>query len=396
MTNTLTVTQLISVIKKNIENTYFEIVVLGEISAYKIWRSGHWYFDLKDSHASIPVVMFKTYSTNVSFSVEDGMEVIVKGCVSIHGLHGRIQIIAKTMSLIGVGALSLNFEQLKKKLAAAGFFELNKKKTIPFFSNVVGIVTSPQGAALQDMLKIFNSRMPNLKILLSPTRVQGSGSVDEISKALKTLDSNSSCDVIIIARGGGSLEDLSAFNEEVLAKTIFDCKTPIITAIGHETDFTIADFVSDFRCATPTHAAQIVVPDKSELLLHLARIKVRFVKNISDCILIARLGLTNLSKRLISPSMSLRRLTETLKLFYQRLIISLNKVIENCIKKLQINEMKLKQLDPICVLARGYSIVYKEGKIIKNTKLIRIDDKLAVQLSNGILHLRVEQIENEI
>ena len=251
--NALTVSQLISLVRQDVENKYRSVTIVGEISSFKPWRSGHWYFDLKDEQALVPAVMFKGFCEKVKFEVKEGLQVLIKGRVSVYAPQSRIQLIVESMEPVGAGALALAFEQLKEKLQKEGLFDPKHKKPLPFFPKTLGLVTSPQGAALQDMLRILNQRMPGLNILLSPARVQGQGSAAELAQALKLLEAQKICDVIIIGRGGGALEDLWAFNEEVLARAIYECQAPIISAVGHETDFSIADFVADLRCATPTH-----------------------------------------------------------------------------------------------------------------------------------------------
>lgn len=257
---TYSVSQILGDVQRLVEDEYRVVHIVGEISSYKVWRSGHWYFDLKDDKAVLPVVMFKGSAAKVQFTVKDGLQVCISGRLSVYSGQSKVQLIAAEIEPLGRGALALAFEQLKERLSSEGLFAAERKKELPAFPLRVGLVTSPQGAALQDMLRIFRQRMPKISVLLAPVRVQGDGSALEIARGIKQLDETDKCDVIIVGRGGGSLEDLWAFNEEVVARQIAACRTPIVSAVGHETDYSIADFVADRRCATPTHAAGEVIP----------------------------------------------------------------------------------------------------------------------------------------
>ena len=249
------VSALVSLIKSDIENKHTNVKVIGEISSFKQWRSGHGYFDIKDESALIPAVIFKGYLDKINFPLKDGLEVILSGRINVYAAQSRLQMIVERIEPIGEGALNLAFLALKEKLSIEGLFLENHKKILKNFMTKVGIVTSLNGAALRDMIKIITSRNPKISILLASVKVQGQGAALEIAQGIKLLD-NYYCDAIIVGRGGGSLEDLWAFNEEIVARTIFAAKTPIISAVGHETDYSISDMVADVRAATPTHAAQ--------------------------------------------------------------------------------------------------------------------------------------------
>lgn len=390
MENALTVSQLVSLVRQDLETKYRSVTIVGEISSFKPWRSGHWYFDLKDESALVPAVMFKGFCERVKFDVQEGLQVLIKGRVSVYAPQSKIQIIAESMEPVGAGALALAFEQLKAKLEKEGLFDLAHKKPLPFFPKVLGLVTSPQGAVLQDMLRILNHRMPGLEILLSPARVQGQGSAAELAQALKLLEAQKICDVIIIGRGGGSLEDLWAFNEEVLARAIYECKTPIISAVGHETDFTIADFVADLRCATPTHAAQTVVPDKKELLDKLAQTENKLHKFAKAHIAKAQLLLAKLSKRLLSPKAMLLQVMQRLDMQAQRLEKIMLKRLQQAQQRLGANAAKLGALSPLKVLARGYGAVFQDDKIISQVAQVQIGAFLKLRLSDGNLGVEVK------
>ena len=267
----LTVTELNSYIKNLFDSnrTLVALSVSGEISNFVEHRSGHLYFSLKDSEAQIKAVMFKSNSMRLKFKPESGMKVIVHGSVSLYTGTGSIQIYVNSMEPDGIGSLYLAYEQLKEKLHREGLFDREHKRLLPIFPERIGVITSPTGAAVRDIINVIGRRYPIAKIYLYPSLVQGEGAEDNLIKAVDYFDSSALVDVIIIGRGGGSIEDLWAFNSERLARRIYDAKTPIISAVGHETDFTICDFVSDLRAPTPSAAAELSVPDVRELLIRL-------------------------------------------------------------------------------------------------------------------------------
>lgn len=265
----LKVSELVAILKADVEQKHRFVRVVGEISSFKQWRSGHCYFDIKDDQALLPAVIFRPHFARVPFAVSDGLLVMFSGRVSIYAANSRLQMIVEAMEPMGQGALALAFQQLTARLKAEGLFDPVHKKPIKSFNACVGLITSSHGAVLRDMVRIIKGRMPKTDILFSPVRVQGAGASAEIARAIELLDQTGACDVIIVGRGGGSLEDLWAFNEEVVARAIFKANTPIISAVGHETDTTISDFVADLRAATPTHAAALAVPELSDILLQL-------------------------------------------------------------------------------------------------------------------------------
>ncbi|MES2503937.1 MAG: exodeoxyribonuclease VII large subunit [Myxococcota bacterium] len=391
MENALTVSQLIASVRLDLEAKYRSVMLIGEISSFKPWRSGHWYFDLKDDQAIVPAVMFKAACDRVKFEAADGMLVCVKGRVSVYAPQSKIQIIVEQMEPVGAGALALAFEQLKEKLHKEGLFDPSIKKPLPFFPRTVGLVTSPQGAALQDMLRIFRQRMPGVNILLGPARVQGQGSSVELAETLRKLDNSGECDVIILSRGGGSLEDLWAFNEEVLARAIYACQTPIISAVGHETDFSIADFVADLRCATPTHAAQTVVPDKAELLQRLSVYENRFHKLAKALVSKVQLALANFSKRLISPQAMLLQFAQRLDVQAQRLEKTMQRRMQRAKERFGVAAARLEALSPLKVLLRGYGAVYHEDHIVSRIEQVKVGDSLSLRLSDGSLGVTVRE-----
>jgi exodeoxyribonuclease VII large subunit len=294
----MSVSELVGQARQLVEGGLRKVAVVGEIRAFKAWRSGHFYFDLKDNQSVLSAVMFKPLAAKVPFALEDGMQVILTGRMSVYVPMSKMQLIVEAIEPAGQGQLALAFEQMKKRLEAEGLFDVRHKKPLPLCPKRIGIVSSPQGAALQDMLRVLHQRMPRVSVLLAATRVQGEGAADEIAAAIQRLDSSGLCDVIIVGRGGGQLEHLWCFNEEPVARAIFASKTPIVSAVGHETDTTIADFVADVRAATPTHAATQVVPDEAETLRNLHLCANRLYQHWRSRHQRAELSLTRLSNRM--------------------------------------------------------------------------------------------------
>ncbi len=275
------VSEILNQAKRSLEKQFHQVAIVGEISSFKPWRSGHWYFNLKDKNCSLNAIMFRNANQRVVFEVEEGQEVLARGRISVYPERSQVQFIVERLEPIGEGALALAFEQMKTKLQKEGLFNADIKKSIPSFPLRIGLVTSPQGAALRDMLRVMKQRWPGVQFVLSPTRVQGQGADQEIANALTLLDKKGTCDVIVLSRGGGSLSDLWSFNEERLARAIYKTKTPVISAVGHATDTTIADFVADLAVATPTHAASIL-PDKSDIDLTLKRAQQQLQNTITS------------------------------------------------------------------------------------------------------------------
>jgi exodeoxyribonuclease VII large subunit len=391
MENALTVSQLVAMVRSDLEAKYRSITLVGEVSSFKPWRSGHWYFDLKDEGALVPAVMFKGFCDRVKFEVADGLQVLIRGRVSVYAPQSKIQLIVEQMEPVGAGALALAFEQLKEKLQKEGLFDAAHKVKLPYFPKRLGLVTSPQGAALQDMLRILKHRMPGLEILLAPARVQGQGAALELAEALERLDRIGNCDVIIIGRGGGSLEDLWAFNEEPLARAVYACKTPIVSAVGHETDFTIADFVADLRCATPTHAAQTVVPDVKDLLEKLDYTRLRLHKLAKAALPKAQLALAQKSKSLISPKAMLLQVMQRLDLASQRLEKIMLGRLQLANERFRVATARLEALSPLKVLSRGYGAVFHDSHVVSSLNQIEIGNTLQVRLSDGILGVEVKE-----
>jgi exodeoxyribonuclease VII large subunit len=282
MANVLTVSELTKEIKQTLEGKFDQISVEGEISNYKAHISGHWYFSLKDTNASISCAMWKGFNNYVFFTPQDGMKVIVNGKITVYPPRGNYQVDVRSMKPAGVGELQAAFEALKQKLSDEGLFNEEYKKPVPAFPKRIGIVTAIDGAAFKDMISVAKRRFPLVELVISPTRVQGAGAAETIVQSIELLNKQKDIDVIIVGRGGGSIEDLWAFNEEIVARAIFDSKIPIISGVGHEIDFTIADFVADLRAPTPSAAMELATPDKDEFFAFINEFSYTSTHNLVD------------------------------------------------------------------------------------------------------------------
>lgn len=394
----LNVTQLNTYIKSIIDGdlNLSTVAVVGEISNFtNHYRTGHYYLTLKDSNASIKAVMFKTANQRLKFMPENGMKVICFGRISVFERDGVYQLYIEDMQPDGLGSLNLRYEQLKDKLEKEGLFSSENKKVIPLMPLKIGVITSPTGAAIRDILNILERRFPLCEVILAPVEVQGGKSAPGMIKALKKFEKLKCVDLIIIGRGGGSIEDLWSFNDEALAREIYKCSIPIISAVGHETDFTISDFVSDLRAPTPSAAAELAVPDIAEHKEYINQlssvIKAISLNNIQEKItyiegIKAKLQLlnpinvieNNISK-ISLLSKSLYRNYETLLKEKQGKVISLYN--------------RLDSLNPVKVLLRGYSVALKDKKTINSVKNIEIDDEISVLMSDGRIKCKVKDKE---
>ncbi len=363
------------------------VLVKGEISNFKHHYTGHFYFTLKDENSLIKCVMFKTYSEKMKFEPKDGMKVVIFGTVSVFERDGIYQIYCKSMEEDGLGDLYLAYEKLKEKLEKEGLFEEAHKKKIPFMPETIGVLTSNTGAVIRDIINVSTRRNPNVHIRLLPVPVQGAGAAEKIVDAIKIMNEKKLADVIILARGGGSLEDLWPFNEEILARAIYDSELPIISAVGHETDFTISDFVSDLRAPTPSAAAELAVADiddlKYTLNLYNRRLKMSLQRKLQ------------VMKLRYEKCMSSRVYKEPLQKINEKylLIDKFVKSIENsAIKKLKDcklimtqNVTKLDTLSPLKTISRGYSITISKqtNKIINNIEDVKSGDQIEIKVNNG-------------
>jgi len=435
-----TVSQLTAEIKTLLEEHLEHLWVEGEISNLRLPSSGHFYFTLKDEAAQVRAVMFKFQNRLLKFEPADGLQVICYGRLSVYEPRGEYQIIVDYMEPKGLGALQLAFQQLKEKLAQEGLFDGAHKKPLPPFPQKIGIVTSPTGAAIHDILQIIDRRFANVHILLYPVRVQGAGAAQEIARAIDELNQYPGVDVIIVGRGGGSLEDLWAFNEEVVARAIFDSGIPIISAVGHEIDFTIADFVADLRAPTPSAAAELVVKNKLELARVLESLETRLGNSVRASLKPRRERLLSLLHRLSDPRRKLsdqrlrlddlfsrlpnsmrqslgrrseglkgkieslfllspsRRIVENshrLSLAFQRLPLAMRGTQRLFRQRLEGHMGKLQTLSPLSILERGYSIsrLLPGKEIIRRASVLKEEDRISVRVHRGEFIARVEEIK---
>lgn len=389
----LTVSELTRQIKFSLESNFPQVWVEGEISNSKLHTSGHFYFTLKDEGAQISAVMWRNRVAALIFKPEDGMKVIARGAITVYPPRGNYQIDVAQLRPVGVGELQLAFERLKQKLAAEGLFDPAHKKPLPEFPERIGVVTSMTGAALQDIRSVLGRRMPTTEVVLYPVQVQGVGAAEEIAEAIRAMNRYGEIDVMIVGRGGGSLEDLWAFNEEIVARAIFDSNIPVISAVGHEVDFTIADFVADMRAPTPSAAAELVVPDRVELLDNLRNIHYTMTQCLENMTV-------DLGKRIHSliSSYSFNRPRDLLLQFSQRtdelersLTRGTSLVLERSRHKYGSLQRRLEALSPSSVLKRGYAIVRKGMKLISSAKSLKADDHATLEFHDGTVPTRVEK-----
>ena len=399
-TDVLSVSGLNNYIKNLFENnrTLSSVSVRGEISNFVNHRSGHLYFSLKDSDGQVRAVMFRSRATNLKFVPESGMKVVVHGSVTVYPRDGSYQIYVSSMQPDGIGALYLAYEQLKSKLASEGLFNEEYKKPLPKFPRRIGVITSPTGAAIRDIIKVATRRSPLSDIILYPAAVQGRESAFELTRAIEHFNLINNVDVIIIGRGGGSLEDLWSFNDEALARAIFASNIPVVSAVGHEIDFTICDFVADVRAATPSHAAELVTPNCEELRIR--------IDNIYTSLKNTVLGTLSEYRLLIDGYMKSKALKDPMYLFDEkrmRLVDTTDKLFNAMNYKnkelrssLATVSASLTALNPLAVLARGYGAVFNnENGVIKSVENVNIGEKIKVKLWDGSLITTIEDIERE-
>ena len=389
----LTVSQLNEYVKSLVDASSFlnKVYVKGEISNFKNHYTGHFYFILKDEQASLKVVMFSSYASKLEFMPKDSMQVLISGKISVFPRDGTYQLYAQSLEPLGKGALYEAFEQMKSKLESKGFFDIEHKKPIPKYPQKIGIVTSPIGAAVADMKNIISRRYPIAQVFIYPSLVQGEGAVKNLCEGISYFDSENKVDVIIIGRGGGSIEDLWSFNSEALAGAIFKCKTPIISAVGHETDYTISDLVSDLRAPTPSAAAELAVPDKQELLQLLTLANMRLDTAISTLLSEKNTEIKNLAeKKCFSSAKYLtEKLNEQIAEIDRRITKCGKEIISTNTQKIQAVASRLSALNPMNVLSRGYSAIFSEQKVISSIKQVNAGDKLTLVLADGEINTKV-------
>lgn len=406
--NYITVTQLTRYIKYKIDNdVHLENVYLkGEISNFKAHTRGHFYFTIKDENSRISAVMFANNASKIKFVPTDGMKVLVSGKISVYEATGGYQIYVNEMLEDGVGNLYIAFEQLKKKLEQEGLFDPSKKKRIPKIPTTIGIITAPTGAAIKDILSTIKRRWPLANTILFPSLVQGEEAANDIVRNIN-IAKNYDLDVLIIGRGGGSIEDLWPFNEEIVARAIYDLDIPTISAVGHEIDFTIADFVADLRAPTPTGAAEMAVPNLNDIINYLKQLELRLISNISNHITIKKEYLKKLENSFVlkNPLTIYEVKEQKFDNLFERLLISYKNLVNTNSNKILlihnnlINSMsnllnkntnrynnlieKLSALNPVLTLKRGYSIVKCDNKVIDSIKKLQKDDIINIELQDG-------------
>jgi exodeoxyribonuclease VII large subunit len=390
-----TVSVLTAEVKAVLEDGFSAIWVEGEVSNFKHHTSGHMYFTLKDANAQIRAVMFRGSNRLLKFQPKDGLAVLVFGTVTLYERRGEYQINVEFMEPKGVGALQLAFEQLKAKLEADGLFDPMRKRPLPRLPRKIGIITSPTGAVIRDMLTIIGRRFPGLAILIHPVQVQGETAAGEVAAALAALGRRPDLDVLIVARGGGSLEDLWAFNEEVVARAIAASPIPVISAVGHETDVTIADFVADLRAPTPSSAAELVVAQRDELRLRVDELAARALAATENALAVRRARVQMLGRHLgvLSPLAHLRRQAEFLRGITQRLHAWWGLARVQRQEQLKVLAEKLGALSPLAILARGYSICWSlpTRHIVKAAADVQVGSEVAVRLHGGELRCLVQE-----
>ena len=446
MKDILTVSQLNDNIKTFLEEAFGSLWVEGEVSNLRRPQSGHVYFTLKDDKSQIRAVYFRQYGYSrnrvANFDLEDGMKILCRARLSAYPPRGEYQLIVESVEPLGVGALQKAFEQLKAKLAAEGLFDEAHKKALPFLPGRIGVVTSPTGAVIRDILNITRRRFPSADILIAPTRVQGSEAAGELIAALRNLHTYGKVDIIIIARGGGSLEDLAPFNDEALAREIFRSSIPIVSAVGHETDFTICDFVADLRAPTPSTAAELVVPERTDLRNSLYNLRQRLVAAQRRHLDAQKERLASLHARFKDPrrflvdfsirlddlreriQRALRQRTQLLQNKLRHLELGLQsrnperqvrekRILLNNLEKditngwkcylrdreerLKKNAALLSSLSPLAVLQRGYSITRRlsNGEIVRRASQLTLEERVSIQLAEGSIQAWVEKVREE-
>jgi exodeoxyribonuclease VII large subunit len=437
------VRDLVAAARTHLEREYSDIWVEGEISNFRAHDSGHLYFTLKDKDSQIRAVMFRSQARLLRFRPEDGMEIVLRGRVTIYEGRGELQLSAEYLEPKGAGALQIAFEQLKAKLQAEGLFDASRKKPIPALPRIIGIVTSPQAAALRDILNVLRRRHHTASVLIYPAQVQGETAASEVSAAVKYFNRAKTVEVIIIARGGGSAEDLAAFNHEGLARVVFSSQIPVISAIGHETDFTIIDFVSDLRAPTPSAAAELVIRSRQEIEEQAEALRLRLARAIRYRLLMAKQTLTeaaqhgafarmmdlinqrqqkldDLSFRLEKAARNvieqhrrrwehasaavrhydarrvLAGIRQDVKSRTAAMAVAMRNLLLRRRSRLDQLQHQLKALSPVAILERGYALVFdSSGKLVKSTAQVDPGDAISARLAHGTLTARVEKTDKE-
>jgi len=393
----VSVSTLVQLLQELVEDNFVEVLVQGELSNVSRPPSGHYYFTLKDGKAQIKCAMFRSHVRALRFQPTDGLAVICRGRVSIYPQRGDLQLIVEGIEPEGVGALQLAFDQLQEKLEKEGLFVPELKQPLPPFPQVIGVVTSSSGAAIQDILNVLQRRSAGLQVLLRPVRVQGEGAAAEIAAGIADLNRETDVDVLIVGRGGGSREDLWAFNEEIVARAIAASRIPVISAVGHEVDFSIADLVADLRAPTPSAAAELVVKNRLELERHLDQLTLRLAAQIRSRLSLLSSRLYGLEKRLKAPAELIKIQQLQLQQLSFRLQQSMLELVSQQNHRLALLSGRLQTLSPLAVLSRGYAIIKrgKTGEVIHTSEQLKKGDQLQVEFADGEVAIVVTQIDRK-
>ncbi len=392
-----TVSELTKYIRVILEDSFHAVWIEGEVSNYTLHSSGHIYFSLRDANSSLKCAFFRRANEKLKFKMKDGMKMICFGAISVYEARGDYQLIVEEVEPKGIGALQLQFQQLKEKLLKEGLFDESRKVPIPFLPTRIGVVTSPTGAAIRDILNIARRRFSNVEIIINPVKVQGAGAKTEIANAIRQFNKLKNIDVMIVTRGGGSLEDLWPFNEEVVARAIYESEIPVISAVGHEIDYTISDFVSDFRAPTQSAAAELVIPKKEDLVKVINTSVTRLKNAIAGKIntLTERLATLKESYILRQPLNLIVQYEQKIDDLRKDIAIRIDHIVKMRGENFNLLASKLEALSPLAILNRGYSITTKlpEGAIVKSSKVLKKNDIVETKLGSGKFKSRVEEIE---
>ncbi len=394
-TKVFSVKEINRLVRELLEQSFPSFWITGEISNFISASSGHWYFSLKDEEAQVRCTMFKNKNMAAEWIPKNGEKIEAKCLIGLYEARGEYQLNIEQIRHAGAGLLSEAFNQLKEKLLKEGLFEVSCKKPIPQFPKSIGVITSPTGAAIEDILITLKRRSPHIPIIIYPSLVQGKEAPLAIVRAIETANAREECDVLILARGGGSIEDLWAFNEEIVARAIVASKIPTITGVGHETDSTIADFVSDLRAPTPTGAAELVTSHTFELIKTIQVYKNQLNKLMAGLIRELVQKIDYLEKRLVSPRQQIQRQKEQIYQYIQRINQSMKNVVIQY--RLHIDKLKLNldHLSPHAVLSRGYSIITDvDGQIVNNVTQLKLDDKIHIQLNHGQADANISDLKD--
>ena len=396
----LTVSALNNYLKRKVDiDSQLQIIYIkGEISNLKRnINSGHLYFTLKDEKSNISAIMYKGFANQLTFDLKNGDHVLIEASVSVYAVTGYNQLIVRTIEPDGIGVLYLQFEALKKKLYQQGLFDSKYKKQIPKMPRSIGVVTSPTGAVIRDIINVTKRRFPKVDIKLYPVNVQGDKSAEDICSGIEFFNRMENVDTIIVGRGGGSLEELWSFNEEIVAREIFKSKIPIISAVGHETDFTICDFVSDMRAPTPSAAAEIATPDLLEIYYKLDNIKNRMNRSLNNQVILDNEKLNNTFDKINNHMKNyiIRDKVIQLDQIYDKINFRLEQNLETSKEKLSKKAALLHNLSPLATISRGYSIVEKKGHVINSIEEVNVNDEINITLKDGDLDCIINKINSK-